>query len=213
MDNDEPFLSRWSRRKLEAKEDAPAGAPQAAELPAAAPGAPPVAATEPTAVAAAKSTAVPTAEPASPESPRGISAEYREFFDPKVDEKLRRTALKKLFNDPHFNVMDGLDTYIDDYSKPDPIPEAMLRQLHQAKGLFLFDDEKQAGESASDVALTAAGGTGPAAPVAEADMSKLPDPPAASVPEELAGAATIAAPAQLGEDIRESKKVISESPQ
>ena len=30
--------------------------------------------------------------------------------------------MKKLFSDPHFNVMDGLDTYIDDYGKPDPIP-------------------------------------------------------------------------------------------
>ena len=30
--------------------------------------------------------------------------------------------MKKLFADPHYNVMDGLDVYIDDYSKPDPIP-------------------------------------------------------------------------------------------
>ena len=30
--------------------------------------------------------------------------------------------MKKLFSDPHFNVMDGLDTYIDDYGKPDPLP-------------------------------------------------------------------------------------------
>ena len=37
MDDKEPFLSRWSRRKLAAKEDAPAGIPQAPELPAAAP--------------------------------------------------------------------------------------------------------------------------------------------------------------------------------
>ena len=43
--------------------------------------------------------------------------------------------MKKLFADPHFNVMDGLDTYIDDYAKPDPIPPAMLRQLASAKFL------------------------------------------------------------------------------
>ena len=40
-------------------------------------------------------------------------------------------ALKKLFSDPHFNVMDGLDTYIDDYGKPDPIPPSMLRAHSQ----------------------------------------------------------------------------------
>ena len=53
--------------------------------------------------------------------------------------------MKKLFADPHFNVMDGLDIYIDDYSKPDPIPEAMLRKLASAKFLGLFDEEEEAG--------------------------------------------------------------------
>ena len=53
--------------------------------------------------------------------------------------------MKKLFADPHFNVMDRLDTYIDDYGKPDPIPPAMLRQLASAKFLKLFDDEDEEG--------------------------------------------------------------------
>jgi hypothetical protein len=57
-----------------------------------------------------------------------------------VDVKLRQAALKKLFHDPHFNIMDGLDTYIDDYSKPDPIPEEMLKLLKQANRL-LFPEE------------------------------------------------------------------------
>lgn len=161
MDDKEAFLSRWSRRKLEAKEDAPAGAPQAGEL----------------SVAAPSAQRPPGAEqPVAKTAERG-SAEYKEFFDPQVDEKLRRTALKKLFGDPHFNVMDGLDTYIDDYSKPDPIPEAMLRQLNQAKDLFLFDSEKQAGANASD---DASAGTGKAAipvSVAAADTTTLPESP------------------------------------
>ena len=32
--------------------------------------------------------------------------------------------------------MDGLDVYIDDYSKPDPIPADMVRQLVQARYIF-----------------------------------------------------------------------------
>ena len=67
--------------------------------------------------------------------------------------------MKKLFADPHFNVMDGLDIYIDDYSKPDPIPTPMLRQLASAKFLDLFDEEEkeeaeaaQAARQARDVA-------------------------------------------------------------
>ena len=99
--------------------------------------------------------------------------EYREFFDPQVDEKLRRTALKGLFKDPHFNVMDGLDTYIDDYSIADPIPEAMLRRLNQAKELFLFDEEKKTAEGAAGTG--AAGDAAAAGPPTAADASALPD--------------------------------------
>jgi hypothetical protein len=51
--------------------------------------------------------------------------------------------MKKLFSDPHFNVMDRLDTYIDDYGKPDPIPPEMLRKLVSAKFLNLFREEEE----------------------------------------------------------------------
>ena len=39
--------------------------------------------------------------------------------------------------------MDGLDIYIDDYSKPDPIPPEMLRRLVQSKMLNLFKAEEE----------------------------------------------------------------------
>jgi hypothetical protein len=61
-----------------------------------------------------------------------------------VDPQVKNAAMKKLFADPHFNVMDGLDTYIDDYGKPDPIPAAMLRQLVQGEFLGLFAEERAA---------------------------------------------------------------------
>jgi hypothetical protein len=51
--------------------------------------------------------------------------------------------MKKLFTDPHFNVMDGLDTYIDDYGRADPIPKSVLRQMVQARMLGLLDDEME----------------------------------------------------------------------
>ena len=114
--SDEHFLARWSRRKRERRTDE-----KAAERPA-----------EP---ARASSPARPP-EPvrAAPELPpvdtlKGLASDYRDFLHPSVDESLRRSALKKLFHDPHFNVMDGLDVYIDDYSKPDPVPESMLKEL------------------------------------------------------------------------------------
>jgi hypothetical protein len=43
-----------------------------------------------------------------------------------------------MFSDPHFNIMDGLDIYIDDYSKPDPIPLEMLKRMVQSDMLNIF---------------------------------------------------------------------------
>ena len=78
-------------------------------------------------------------------------SDYSRFVSPGIDEGVKHAAMKKLFADPHFNVMDGLDTYIDDYGKPDPIPLAMLKQMNQSKVLRLFeveDDDEKKSESA-----------------------------------------------------------------
>ena len=72
--------------------------------------------------------------------------------------------MKKLFTDPHFNVMDGLDTYIDDYRKPDPIPPVDAAPDGSAKFLKLFDDEEARGRRA---ARSTCGGTRGAQSVAQ----------------------------------------------
>ncbi|SCB08615.1 DUF3306 domain-containing protein [Cupriavidus alkaliphilus] len=142
------FLSRWSRRKAAVREGVavPAEPPQPA-------------------VPAAE--AVPATVQAGPEAPQSppptladVAAlrpgdEIARFVARGVDESVKRAALKALFADPHFNVMDGLDIYIDDYSKPDPIPLAILRQLRQAETLGLFeptDEERAAAEAAARLA-------------------------------------------------------------
>jgi hypothetical protein len=71
-------------------------------------------------------------------------SDFKPFMAQNVASDVRNAAMKKLFADPHFNVMDGLDIYIDDYSKPDPIPEAMLRAMTSSKFLKLFDQEDEA---------------------------------------------------------------------
>jgi len=65
-----------------------------------------------------------------------IDSDYTPFMQPGVDDAVKCGALKKLFADPRFNVMDGLDVYIDDYSKPDPIDPAIVRTLVQARYIF-----------------------------------------------------------------------------
>ena len=60
-----------------------------------------------------------------------FESDFTAFLRPEVDDKLKRAALKQLFRDPRFNVMDGLDTYIDDYTKADPIAPDVLADLLQ----------------------------------------------------------------------------------
>jgi hypothetical protein len=176
MDEQESFLARWSRRKLQPKETAAAPADAEVRTPVDVAGA---AATE--AAHCDNGASVPVPELPPIESLDGLSSEYQGFLNPRVDEAMRRSALRKLFSDPHFNVMDGLDTYVDDYSIPDPIPEAMLRQMHQAKALFLFDDEDKEGAAAGDGRAGNAAETVAVPPAVEAStQGELPEPAAAS---------------------------------
>ncbi|MBU3566298.1 DUF3306 domain-containing protein [Polynucleobacter sp. MWH-HuK1] len=64
--------------------------------------------------------------------------DFSAFMKPDVDPAVQQAALKKMFTDPHFNIMDGLDIYIDDYSKPDPLPLGMLERMVQSDMLKLF---------------------------------------------------------------------------
>lgn len=118
----ETFFGRWSRRKAEvAQAEAAPAAVVAPVAPVALP------------VPAEAETPLPTLAQVA-ELPE--DADFRPFVARGVDEGVRRAAMKKLFTDPHFNVMDGLDIYIDDYSKSDPIPAAMLLAMNHAKDLL-----------------------------------------------------------------------------
>jgi hypothetical protein len=64
------------------------------------------------------------------------NSDYSMFIAKEVDKTVRRAAMKKLFSDPHFNVMDGLDIYIDDYTKASPLSPAMLAALQHAKNVL-----------------------------------------------------------------------------
>jgi hypothetical protein len=132
---DEGFLRRWARRKTEARaEPAPVAASGAAALPAAAG----VAAAQPANLApAADMASAPVPLPTMDDVARLTGdSDFSAFVARGVDAAVRRTALKKLFADPHFNTMDRLDVYIDDYTKPSPVSETMLASLEHAKRLF-----------------------------------------------------------------------------
>jgi hypothetical protein len=71
-------------------------------------------------------------------------SDFQPFMRQGVATDVRNAAVKKLFADPHFNIMDGLDIYIDDYNTPDPLPAGMLKKMVGAQFLNLFPDEAQA---------------------------------------------------------------------
>ena len=145
------FFGRWSQRKVQARhaaspEEAPTLSTMPTELarPAAevpqAPVGQPLAATG----AGLQSEAPIQAPPPTLEDVAKLTADsdYSAFAVRNIDSRVRNAAMRKLFaGDPHFNVMDGLDVYIDDYSVGVPIPKSMLRQMVQARSLGLLDDE------------------------------------------------------------------------
>jgi len=154
----EPFLSRWSRRKLEPSRDTPAA---------------------------------PTAKPEAPlpELPPvdqlGFDSDYRGFLHPKVDEALRRQALKKLFGSAHFQTPDMMDDFNEDYTTLlEPLAPGAADKLAHAKRTLLGSEQEPPAEGPGDAAAE----TAPAA-LARAEDAASPAPQEqARAPEEEAGA-------------------------
>lgn len=151
------FLGRWSRRKLDAKEGRPLAPEPPPPQPAATVVKEPVAVPDAGLEAASPSvrgvsTPGTPAQDATPEPPPTMAdvqtltpaSDFSRFTGPQVAPEVKNAAMKKLFSDPHFNVMDGLDIYIDDYGKPDPLPRGMLQSLASAEFLGLVRKDKPA---------------------------------------------------------------------
>lgn len=149
----EGFFSRWSQRKEAVRKGEEVAKEPVRDL---APGVPlpqpspggggSQAASSPPPLGEGQGGGAPAPEPPPTlEEAQALDAnsDFTRFAKPDVAPEVKNTAFKKLFSDPHFNTMDGLDVYIDDYGKPDPLPPAMLRQLASAKFLGFFDEEKE----------------------------------------------------------------------
>jgi hypothetical protein len=104
-------------------------------------------------------------------------ADVRRFVAADVGPDVKNAALKRLFADPQFNVMDGLDTYIEDYGKPDPIPAAMLRQMVQSQALGLFAHEDEEAQAVPAARATPDG-------AADTDTAQLPSNPCPKMPDD-----------------------------
>ncbi|MEY4317025.1 MAG: hypothetical protein RI902_833 [Pseudomonadota bacterium] len=144
-DDDTPagFLSRWSRRKADVREGRVVV--EEVRTPVASPPTTPSNAAN-KAQHDQASQPVPTMEDVQQ---LNADSNFASFMSSKVAPEVKNAAMKKLFADPHFNVMDGLDIYIDDYGIPDPLPAGMLEQMTRVDGLNLFND-KNKGDTPAD---------------------------------------------------------------
>lgn len=204
---DESFLGRWSRRKRaepEQRQDEDAKVSS-------------VATAQRAADDAGNQTGEPSRnDPAAP--PAGLpniedltpSSDYRRFMQPDVPRASRNAAMKKLFTDPHFNVMDGLDTYIDDYTKEDPIPLEMLKDLAQSRMLRLFETDEEKEKDGKNKNLT---GDAPETFAAQGSQATLPqdslqEPVSGEVPAEKQITA-VSAPETLPDQVNALSPVAS----
>ena len=180
------FLGRWARRKAQSRSGAPLP-PEPQSVPTV-PAARSVPVPRPPVPATVQARATPApdglaADPAASSGSAGSAgsagqaepappaptlqdaqqltpaSDFRPFVARAVAPEVRNAAFRQLFSDPHFNVMDGLDIYIDDYSKPDPLPLALARELLEAH----FPTPPAVGPSAAGAAPQAV-----SAPVADA---------------------------------------------
>jgi len=134
----EAFLDRWSRLKRDRPEEKPV-------------------------------VAEPKQEPAAPLPPvedLKADSDFSPFMNPQVADETRRSALKKLFSDAHFNAPDLFEPYSADFTKSEPIPELMLAAINKVRDLAISGPEEGRTEE-----------SGAAAKVPEAKAQE-PDEPA-----------------------------------
>ncbi len=143
-DADEKFLSRWSRRKRDVRQDAQRADPvpaEASELPNAESESD-VEATSPP----------PTDADMPPVESLDESSDYSPFFSDGVSEELRKLALRKLFRSAMFNVRDGLDDYDEDFRSFAALGDIVTADMRlQAERQAAAQHESEQQEAAEEI--------------------------------------------------------------
>jgi len=128
LTTEEGFFRRWARLKSHGGAPVPEAMPSPMPAPV-----PDTRAAPAQAEADAPPAPLPTLEDVARLTP---DADFSAFVAKGVEKAVRRLALKKLFADPHFNAIDGLDMYMNDYNKASPLSPDMLASLKHAPGVL-----------------------------------------------------------------------------
>jgi hypothetical protein len=168
QDEQEGFLTRWSRRKTLSRqgEELPEpaedvrGEPREAAAEARQPSA---ASEEVSSQQASEEAGLPEEAPELPPlESLDENSDYSAFLGDGVPADLKQKALRKLFHGPKFNVRDGLDDYDWDFSNPEPLGDIITaemryrveRELERLAGLD--EDEEHEEDTTSVAAVDAA---------------------------------------------------------
>ena len=84
---------------------------------------------------------VPVSQPAAEVS--DSDAELSAVLAPDVERGVRQAALRKLFMSERYCVMDGLDVYVDDYSKLEVLSAEAVGKLVHAAALLSTNELEQ----------------------------------------------------------------------
>jgi hypothetical protein len=155
----EEFLARWSRLKKEQRAAESAAAP--AKPDESAPNG-----TMPASTAQApvqdEAPPLPPVEKLTPES------DFAPFMHPKVPELMRRAALKQLFRDPRYNVVDKFEAYSDDYTVVATTTPEMVEKANRLRDRLEQEMQARSGKAAEK--------TSAEPPAAETQQANAPEP-------------------------------------
>lgn len=199
-ERDDDFLSRWSRRKAEARQGLrkkpAAGAPEAAEA-------------EARETVALTDASAPSPEPhAEPSSPKDESeadraaefedfdfdaldyeSDYTQFMEKGVPEAVRRRALRKLWHsNPILANLDGLNDYDEDFTDA-ALAVDVLQSAYKVGRGYLTDEDvaEMEGDDAEEIVEGEAAGPDAEHDVASRAPAQAPDPgpePAVETPDD-----------------------------
>ena len=154
IDGEETFLARWSRRKSDLQHEEPGAAADSTD-----------AVIQPE--QATDQEPVLTDEDMQPIDSLNSDSDYAPFLSSGVSDDLRLQALRKLFNQPEFNINDGLNDYDEDFTQ---LPGLGNLVTHEMKRMLKreLEAEKPAVQSPDECAGEVEADTLPVADVTAA---------------------------------------------
>lgn len=186
-ETDAGILSRWSQRKLQARQQQKVGESEPLEEDAGLQAEPTAAQIESSAEAV-----ILTDADMPPLETLNETSDYSAFMSSGVSDALRKMALKKLFHTPQFNIRDGLDEYDEDFTRFEALGDMITSDMRHQIELEAQRKLQQSLQQDRDSA-----GVEVSAGEADVSMPSVQDDSTKTVPQPVAESATDTSPDEI----------------